>query len=85
MARLSSNKSSSRKSSQEINSSSSSSSKILDVVRQALLNAAQELIAQQKIDPTNLSCSPIDANQSSQKNTNAVSKKKRKKPQSRRK
>jgi len=84
MARLSSNKSSSRKSSQEINSSSSSS-KILDVVRQALLNAAQELIAQQKIDPTNLSCSPIDANQSSQKNTNAVSKKKRKKPQSRRK
>jgi hypothetical protein len=68
----------------EINSNSidQSSSKILNVVRQALLNAAEELVSQQQQQQENLNENSIqfhtfDINKSSrQRNGNSIKKKK---------
>jgi hypothetical protein len=73
----------------EINSNPidpSSSSKILHVVRQALLNAAEELVSQQQKDSNDHQFNPFqalninnnDLNKSQQRNENAKKKQKKK-------
>jgi len=67
----------------EINSDSidqSSSSKILNVVRQALLNAAEELVSHQENQPVSFHSLDInnnDLNKPCQRNGNAIKKKKK--------
>jgi hypothetical protein len=65
----------------EINShsidQSTSSSKILHVVRQALLNAAEELVAQQQnLNENSIPFQTFEMNKSPQRNGNSIKKKK---------
>ena len=55
---------------------SSSSSKILSVVRQALLNAAEELVSQQQESNNAIPFHTLDINESLQRNGNSIKKKK---------
>ena len=63
------------------NPTDQSSSKILNVVRQALLNAAEELVSQQEnpIPFDTLDINNNDSNKTRQQNGNAIKKKNKKK------